>query len=159
MGTITDPCAQIYRSEELSLIQIYIPTEIAQATVATLGEVGEVQFMDLNTDTNAFQRAFVDETRRMDELERKVRFLDAQVEKEDLVVEPYDATVPFDQARSQQMIDELETQINDHYSKLEQMNQYQEGLQKRKLELTELSHVLQECNTFFDSVLINFCCL
>lgn len=36
-----------FRSEEMSLIQLYIPAEVAQPTVAELGELGLVQFRDV----------------------------------------------------------------------------------------------------------------
>jgi hypothetical protein len=37
----------LFRSEEMSLIQLYIPAEIAQPCVAELGELGKVQFRDV----------------------------------------------------------------------------------------------------------------
>jgi len=39
--------ATFFRSEEMSLIQLYIPAEVAQPTVAELGELGLVQFRDV----------------------------------------------------------------------------------------------------------------
>jgi len=38
-----------------------------------------VQFEDLNPESNAFQRTFVKEVRRCDEMERKLRYLSLQV--------------------------------------------------------------------------------
>lgn len=46
-----------FRSEEMSLIQLYIPAEVAQPTVSELGELGLVQFRDvctLSNDTTLF---------------------------------------------------------------------------------------------------------
>jgi len=37
----------LFRSEEMSLIQLYIPAEVAQPTVSELGELGLVQFRDV----------------------------------------------------------------------------------------------------------------
>lgn len=37
----------LFRSEEMSLIQLYISAEVAQPTVAELGELGLVQFRDV----------------------------------------------------------------------------------------------------------------
>jgi V-type H+-transporting ATPase subunit a len=39
--------ASLFRSEEMSLIQLYIPTEVAIPTVAELGELGLIQFRDV----------------------------------------------------------------------------------------------------------------
>lgn len=40
--------------------------------------------MQLNADVNAFHRKFVSEVRRCDELERKLRYIEAEVNKENL---------------------------------------------------------------------------
>lgn len=37
----------LFRSEEMSLIQLYISVEVAQPTVAELGELGLIQFRDV----------------------------------------------------------------------------------------------------------------
>ena len=39
--------SSLFRSEEMSLIQLYIPSEMAQPTVAELGELGLIQFRDV----------------------------------------------------------------------------------------------------------------
>lgn len=39
----------LFRSEEMSLIQLYIPAEVAQPCVAELGELGKVQFRDVSS--------------------------------------------------------------------------------------------------------------
>ncbi len=52
--------------------------------MSELGELGLVQFRDLNPDTNAFQRKFVNEVRRCDEMERKLRFLEKEIKKDEI---------------------------------------------------------------------------
>ena len=42
-------------------VQLMIPTESAHDTVAVLGEVGVLQFKDLNAGTSAAQRAFANQ--------------------------------------------------------------------------------------------------
>ncbi|TPX51304.1 hypothetical protein SeMB42_g01972 [Synchytrium endobioticum] len=134
----------------MSLIQLYIPLEIAQPTVAELGEVGLVEFRDLNPDVNAFQRAFVNEIRRLDEMERKLRFLQAQLEKASLPIRPFTGSMYYARSRTQQEIDELEERLVEHEARVLQMNNSLETLNKRYLELTELRHVLRETAIFFE---------
>ena len=35
-------------SEEMSLVQLFVPTEVAHDTVAELGELGDMQFKDVS---------------------------------------------------------------------------------------------------------------
>lgn len=35
-------------SEQMSLVQLFVPTEVAHDTVAELGELGNVQFKDVS---------------------------------------------------------------------------------------------------------------
>ncbi|KAJ3171941.1 H(+)-transporting V0 sector ATPase subunit a [Irineochytrium annulatum] len=137
----------LWRSEEMSLVQLYIPMEISQQTVSELGELGLIQFRDLNTDVNAFQRTFVNEIRRLDDMERKLRFLKLQTEKEGIPIK--DAASLPQRGRSHQEIDELEEKLSQHDNRIQQMNTSQETLNKRYLELSELSHVLTELSVFF----------
>lgn len=65
--------SSLFRSEDMSLVQLYVPSELAHASVSELGELGLVQFKDLNPDVNSFQRSFVNEIRRLDDMERKIR--------------------------------------------------------------------------------------
>jgi len=78
--------------------------------------------------------------------------LETQVEKEKLEAKAIDETVPYGRVRSQKMVDELEATLNDYDARVTQMNTYQEGLNKRMLELTELRHVLREASGFFADV-------
>ena len=45
----------MFRSEEMALCQLFLQSEAAYACVSELGELGLVQFRDLNPDTSAFQ--------------------------------------------------------------------------------------------------------
>ncbi|CAG8667307.1 13404_t:CDS:2, partial [Cetraspora pellucida] len=144
------PYSSLFRSEEMSLIQLYIPLETAQPTVAELGELGLIQFRDLNPDVNAFQRAFVKEIRRFDEMERHLRFFDAQLKKSDIPIQLLTGDVRNIHARSAQEIDDLEGKIIEHERRITNMNNSTETLQKQYLELTEMRYVLQETRIFFD---------
>ncbi|KAI7817110.1 V-type ATPase, V0 complex, 116kDa subunit family [Gamsiella multidivaricata] len=134
----------------MSLIQLYIPAEVVQPTVLELGELGLVQFRDLNPDANAFQRAFVNEIRRFDEMERKLRFFTSQIEKAKISVHPALSSSYINRAPSRQELDEIEARLAVHENRLLQMNSSYETLQRRHCELVELKHVLKEATAFFE---------
>ncbi|PWA23530.1 hypothetical protein CCH79_00006077, partial [Gambusia affinis] len=60
----------LFRSEEVCLVQLFLQSDSAYNCVSELGELGLVEFRDLNPNVNAFQRKFVSEVRRCEELEK-----------------------------------------------------------------------------------------
>jgi len=58
----------------------------------------------------------------------------------------------FGRNRSLQEIDEMAAKINEHDTRVHQMNISQETLNRRFLELTELKYVLRESAVFFQQV-------
>lgn len=149
-----DDYPTLFRSEQMSLRQFLIPTEVAHDAVAELGELGNVQFKDLNPAVNPFQRSFVGEIRRTEEMARRVRFFESQIQKEKDVVpiRPlYDSsplvTVGPSAAHN---IDELDVTLVEHETRLVQMNDSYKTLSERTRELVEARHVLRETAVFFD---------
>jgi hypothetical protein len=54
---------ELWRSEEMQLVQLMVPSESARDTVAALGEIGMLQIRDLNVDKSAFQRTYATQVR------------------------------------------------------------------------------------------------
>lgn len=149
-----DDYPTLFRSEQMSLMQFLIPTEVAHDTVAELGELGNVQFKDLNPAVNPFQRSFVGEIRRTEEMARRVRFFESQIQKDKDVVpiRPlYDSaplvTVGPSAAHN---IDGLDVTLAGHETRLGQMNDSYKTLSERTRELVEARHVLRETAVFFE---------
>ena len=115
--------------------------------MSELGELGLVQFRDLNPDTNAFQRKFVNEVRRCDEMERKLRFLEKEIKKDEIPM--LDAGDSPDAPQPREMID-MEATFEKLEHELQEVNQNAEALKKNFLELTELKHILRKTQHFFE---------
>ncbi|XP_077967599.1 V-type proton ATPase 116 kDa subunit a 1-like isoform X2 [Styela clava] len=139
----------LFRSEEMCLAQLYLQTEAAYACVSELGELGLVQFRDLNPDVNAFQRKFVNEVRRCDEMERKLRFLDRELNKDNIIIE--DTGENPDAPLPREMID-LESTFEKLENDMKEVNTNQEALKRNFLELTELKHILRKTQNFFEEM-------
>ncbi|KAI0657235.1 ATPase V0/A0 complex [Cubamyces menziesii] len=153
-----DEYPTLFRSEQMSLVQLIVPTEVAHDTIAELGELGNVQFKDLNPNVNPFQRSFVGEIRRIDEMARRVRFFASQIEKEK---EPIPIRPLYDSAplvtvgpRAAQTIDELDVKLAEHEARLTQMNDSYQLLSERLRELVEARHVLRETAQFFEQAAV-----
>ncbi|KAJ3929728.1 MAG: V-type ATPase, V0 complex, 116kDa subunit family [Lentinula lateritia] len=151
---MSDDYPSLLRSEQMSLVQLFVPTEVAHDTVAELGELGNVQFKDLNPNVNPFQRSFVGEIRRVDEMGRRVRFFSTQIEQEKDVVpiRPLYDSAPLIAVgpRAPQAMDELDVTLAAHEQRLTQMNETYQKLSERTKELIEARHVLRETAVFFD---------
>uniref|UniRef100_A0A667WRI8 V-type proton ATPase subunit a n=1 Tax=Myripristis murdjan TaxID=586833 RepID=A0A667WRI8_9TELE len=138
---------ELFRSEEMTLAQLFLQSEAAYCCVSELGEIGMVQFRDLNPDVNVFQRKFVNEVRRCEEMDRKLRFVEKEIKKANIPIVDTgeNPEVPF----PRDMID-LEATFEKLENELKEINTNQEALKKNFLELTELKHILRRTQQFFD---------
>ncbi len=48
----------LWRSEPMQLVSLMLPSESAHETMHALGEIGLLQFKDLNADKSAYQRNY-----------------------------------------------------------------------------------------------------
>ena len=110
----------------------------------------------LNPEVNPFQRSFVGEIRRIEEMARRVRFFTAQIERErdPISIRPLYDSAPLIAVgpRAAQTIDDLHKTLNEHESRLLEMNSAYELLSERLAELIEARHVLRETAVFFRRV-------
>nr|XP_044633738.1 V-type proton ATPase 116 kDa subunit a isoform X1 [Equus asinus]XP_044633792.1 V-type proton ATPase 116 kDa subunit a isoform X1 [Equus asinus]XP_044633829.1 V-type proton ATPase 116 kDa subunit a isoform X1 [Equus asinus] len=139
--------ASVFRSEGMCLSQLFLQVEAAYCCVAELGELGLVQFKDLNVAVNSFQRKFVNEVRRCESLERILRFLEDEMQNEVEVQLP-EKSPPTPLPR--EMIT-LETALEKLEGELQEANQNHQALKKSFLELTELKHLLKKTQDFFET--------
>ncbi|CAN9505487.1 unnamed protein product [Ophioblennius macclurei] len=140
---------ELFRSEEMTLAQLFLQSEAAYCCVSELGEIGMVQFRDLNPDVNVFQRKFVNEVRRCEEMDRKLRFVEKEIKKANIQVidtgENPEVPLPRDMIDMEATFEKLENE-------LKEINTNQEALKKNFLELTELKHILRRTQQFFDEM-------
>ncbi|XP_055447020.1 V-type proton ATPase 116 kDa subunit a 4 isoform X1 [Bubalus kerabau] len=139
--------ASIFRSEEMCLSQLFLQVEAAYCCVAELGELGLVQFKDLNVKESRFQRKFVNEVRRCESLERILRFLEDQMQDEIEIQVPEKS--PLTPLPREMII--LETALEKLEGELQEANQNYQALKKNFLELTEFKHLLKKTQDFFET--------
>ena len=80
----------MWRSQKMQLVQMIVQNDAAHAVVNKLGQVGIVEFRDLNAGTSFYKRSFVEEVRRCDELSRILRTIGEEYEESPIVVEDKD---------------------------------------------------------------------
>ncbi|XP_058756768.1 V-type proton ATPase subunit a3-like [Vicia villosa] len=138
------PPMDLFRSEPMQLIQLIIPIESAHCTVSYLGDLGLLQFKDLNSEKSPFQRTYATQIKRCGEMARKLRFFKEQMFKAG--VSPKGSTAQVDVN-----IDDLEIKLSEIESELTEMNANGEKLQRTYNELVEYKLVLQKAGDFFHS--------
>ncbi|XP_026727864.1 V-type proton ATPase 116 kDa subunit a-like [Trichoplusia ni] len=127
------------RSDVMSLCDMYIQPEAAFDVLSHLGEMGCVQFIDMNPDLQAFQRSFILEVCRFAEMERKLRFMESEMKQNDVPIHEQKTdpkAVPLQEMAQFENI--LEKWEND----IQEMNLNEMHLMKNYLELSELYYVL-----------------
>ncbi|KAK3297969.1 vacuolar ATP synthase 98 kDa subunit [Chaetomium fimeti] len=139
-----------FRSADMSMVQLYISNEIGREVVNALGELGLVQFRDLNGDLSAFQRAFTQDIRRLDNVERQLRYFHAQMDKAGIALRKLDLDVDTLAPPTTTEIDELAERSQSLEQRVSSLNESYETLKKREVELTEWRWVLREAGGFFD---------
>ncbi len=112
--------------------------------------------MQLNPNVNPFQRSFIAEIRRVEDMGRRVRFFSSQIAKEKDVV-PIRSLFESDLLvtvgpRAAQTIDDLDTTLAENEERLIKMNESYQTFSERTRELIEARHVLRETAIFFDKV-------
>ncbi|CAI9105180.1 OLC1v1004044C3 [Oldenlandia corymbosa var. corymbosa] len=139
------PQMDLMRSERMTFVQLIIPVESAHRAISYLGQLGLLQFRDLNDDKSPFQRTFVNQVKRCAEMSRKLRFFKDQIHKAGLLPSPHPASQPDID------IEELEVQLMEHEHELIEMNGNSDKLRQTYNELLEFKMVLQKASEFLVS--------
>ncbi|XP_057687516.1 V-type proton ATPase 116 kDa subunit a [Corythoichthys intestinalis] len=134
----------LLRGEEMCLAQLFLQSGSAYDCIGDLGELGIVEFRDLNPSVNAFQRKYVNEIKRCEEMERILGYLLREIKKADISLPEGDvnpaAPLPKHVMGIMEQLQRLEVELGE-------VMRNKERLQKNLLELTEYTHMLRiTCN-------------
>uniref|UniRef100_A0A668A738 V-type proton ATPase subunit a n=1 Tax=Myripristis murdjan TaxID=586833 RepID=A0A668A738_9TELE len=133
----------LLRSEEMCLAQLFLQSGSAYDCISELGELGLVEFRDLNPSVNSFQRKFVNEIKRCEEMERI------------LGKDKNQLGYTFSHVTALDQLQRLEVELSE-------VTRNKEKLQKNLLELTEYTHMLRITRSFVQrggEVSVSSCCV
>jgi V-type H+-transporting ATPase subunit a len=144
-----------WRSEEMTYVSFIVGEEAAPACIRELGILGCVQFTDLNPDLTPFQRRYVGYIKRCDEIERKIRYLSAEVKKMSVPIQPAGSVDTFvDGLNSQEsatgayLLESLESKLGVYEMQMLELNKYGSKLSE------EYSHKVKHSYTLILSCLV-----
>lgn len=156
----------IFRSADMTYVQLYIPLEVIREVTFLLGKMGVFMVMDLNKDLTAFQRGYVNQLRRFDEVDRMVSFLNEVVEKHAAETWKYilhidDEGNDIDQPDMLELINTMELQslesvnvmvkeITECESRARQLDESLDNLRIKLNDLLEQRQVIFECSRFVE---------
>ncbi|XP_066465969.1 V-type proton ATPase 116 kDa subunit a 2 [Tiliqua scincoides] len=135
----------LFRGEAVCLAQLFLQAGSAYECLSALGERGLAQFRDLNPNTSVFQRKYVGEVKKCEEMERILGYLVQEIKRADIPLPEGDtmpAAPPF-----KQML-EIQEQLQKLEVELREVTRNKEKLKKNLLELTEYTHMLRVTRSF-----------
>lgn len=140
----------------MELMQLFIQSEAAYECVNALGELGLVQFDDLNStedgdhkeDVANFKRKYTEQIRQCEEMQRRLRFFEKEIVKNGLVIGQAGDTISAAAPDSTEM-NLMEQEFERLERELKEINANAEALMKQEGELTEMKCILTKTQTFF----------
>uniref|UniRef100_A0A8L8KU62 V-type proton ATPase subunit a n=1 Tax=Heligmosomoides polygyrus TaxID=6339 RepID=A0A8L8KU62_HELPZ len=105
------------------------------------------RFVQLNEELNSYQRKFVNEVRRCEEMERKLKFIGNEVEKDEVEISDCDEHIPSPQPKN--MV-ELEANFEKLEEELISINKSSKQLMKNHVQLLEMKAVLEKVQHLLD---------
>ena len=137
----------VFRSADMSLVQLYIPTEVSRAIVYKVGQLNVLQFRDLNSKVTEFQRSFVKELRKLDNVERQFRLFKKELDFRDIHIKlyPYEFSIP-----QQSDIDELVENSQLLEDRVVQLRDSVDTLHNNENYLKQLRYTIRAVDRFFN---------
>ncbi|CAI5759255.1 unnamed protein product [Candida verbasci] len=137
----------VFRSADMSLVQIYVPTEVSRDIIYKIGQLDIIQFRDLNSKVNEFQRSFVKEIRKLDNVERQFILFKKELNLKDIEIKQY----PFEieSIPQQKVIDELIENSQLLENRVVQLRDSVESLYETQRNLKQFKYTIQAVDNFF----------
>lgn len=133
----------------MALVQIYVASEVSREVVGELAQLRTVQFRDLNHSQSSFQRAFVNEIRRLDEAQRGIDALYRQLSE--LAIQP--ASLPEGVLEQPLLpsaeLDDLLAEISEVAAKIAALTEARATMAARRDMLLEKREVFRACDRFY----------
>uniref|UniRef100_A0A3P8W2Z2 V-type proton ATPase subunit a n=1 Tax=Cynoglossus semilaevis TaxID=244447 RepID=A0A3P8W2Z2_CYNSE len=137
--------SSLLRGEEMCMAQLFLQSGSAYDCISELGELGLVEFRDLNPSVNTFQRKHVNEIKKCEEMERILGYLFREIKKADISLPERDvnpvAPLPKHIMSVMEQLQRLEVELGE-------VTKNKEKLQRNLLELTEYTHMLRITRSF-----------
>ena len=139
-----------FRSADMTYVSVIVSEEAAGASIRELGTLGCLQFTDLNPEVTPFQRRYIQYIKRCDEIERKIRYCNAEVKKMNVPVQSAGSVENFIAADSNgaYILEMLEEKLDPFEQQLLELNRYSTKLTEEYNHKVEYHHLLVKSRKF-----------
>ncbi|CCK73453.1 H(+)-transporting V0 sector ATPase subunit a NDAI_0G04680 [Naumovozyma dairenensis CBS 421] len=150
----------------MTYVQLYIPLEISRETVCLLGNLGNIMFRDLNKDLTDFQRSYVSQLRKFDDVERLLNYLKETADKHsdatwkyilhvdeqgnDIISPSLTTVVQSLGSYSQDSINNLIGDVTGSETRVRQLDDSLNGLKEKLNGLIENRCVIIQCSKYLE---------
>lgn len=133
----------------MSLVQLYVPAEVSRDIIYEIGQLNLIQFRDLNSKVSDFQRSFVQELRRLDNIERQFVFFKNELDEREISVNQYPYENEFKSVVPQSEIDEHAENAQLLEDRVSQLIDATQSLYDKQKNLKQLKFTVQGVENFF----------
>ncbi|KAI5962953.1 STV1 [Candida pseudojiufengensis] len=147
----------IFRSAPMTLVQFYVTIELARDMVGVLGNLGSVQFRDLNSKLTPFQRTFVNDLKSIDLMLNQLNFLHSIMIKQNTISGDIYINLRADTKSlpTTSEMDQFKFKLKDYFDRIKHLDDSFNKLNFQKLKLIENRNVINILNKFHNSSLID----
>lgn len=138
----------------MSYVSLILSEDAAPTCIRELGILGCFQFTDLNPELTPFQRRYVSYIKRCDEIERKIRYIEAESVKMGVPVDDNGKIDDFilntegpDAQSGAFALEQLEQQLKIYEGQLVDLNKYNDKLAAEYQQKVFSTHARQKKNT------------
>ena len=141
-----------FRSEDMKFVKFILNFDCKFELIEQLGHLGLVSFKDLNPDLNAFQRRFVQDVRRAEELQRILKLLHSAIESVPDLEEDFAAVEPDMKLKGMRSLGEIEQFLSEKEDEIKDLNSKHDALYRHQQEVVEFLEVLDGCKGFLKNL-------
>ena len=122
----------MFRSEEMTHFSLYLPTDTAKACVAEMGHLGLIHFRDTN-QSKAFEKTFSADIKYLEEVLRKVRWMEKHLNIE----------IEDEELDTLMKVDDVASKVNDLEARLADLVRSRDTMEAQMISKTQHIHILE----------------
>lgn len=137
-----------FRSESMSFCQLILPKDTIFQTLTKLGEIGLVQFVNMNEGRNVLSLPFTPQIHDLTEIVRQIQILSQECKLKGIKAPHYE---PLYKYPSEKQINDIASEIGKFQLDIEELTVNLNILEKVFCNFRESKFVLEFCQSFFNS--------